>query len=112
MAATLPGPTVVPGTTLQTGLPGILGHDSGQGGASSTNASTGLQVYSTAVSHQSTDEASSEHSKLPQDLQDDEITPPRTISTNNRPPLIHQISAWDKKYVLTLGKLWYIIWRF
>ena len=105
MASTLLGPTVVPDTTLQTGLLDSLVPDSGQDGPSSTDTSTTLQVHSTAASHQSTDGASSENSKLPWDPKEDEITPVRTISSNSRLPLINQTSAWDKKYVLTLGKL-------
>jgi hypothetical protein len=107
MASTLPGPTVVPDTTLQTGLLGSLTRDSGQDGPSPTNATTHLQVHSTAASHLSTDRASSEHSKLPWDPKEDEITPLTTTSPNTRPSLISQTSAWDKKYVLTLGELWH-----
>lgn len=66
--------------------------------------STNLQVQGSPVSPKCSDRASSEHSKVPSDLNEDPISPLYSDQDGPRPSSAVQMAAWDRKFILTLGK--------
>lgn len=89
---------------LQTGLQSGIGPAASRDNRPLLDASSTLKVQGPAGSQRSSVRDSSEHTNVPSDVNEDRISSLSGSQENNRPALSAENAAWQKKYILTLGK--------